>query len=69
MLSKACPIVVPCQVFHHESFRRQQLNLIRSTLAGQSTLGVLPTGAGKSLCYQLPALLLQGKHSRIAGHK
>ena len=44
--------------FGHSEFRPFQKQIIRSVLAGQDTLGVLPTGAGKSLCYQLPALLL-----------
>ncbi|WIA09963.1 hypothetical protein OEZ85_010175 [Tetradesmus obliquus] len=47
-------------VWGHEGFRGQQLPLVRSALAGRSMLGVLPTGLGKSLTYQLPALLLQG---------
>jgi len=46
--------------FGHESFRDGQENLIRALMSGHDTLGVMPTGAGKSICYQLPALLLQG---------
>jgi superfamily II DNA helicase RecQ len=48
-------------VWGHKGFRPQQLQLIRGVLEGRSLLGVLPTGAGKSLCYQMPALLLGGK--------
>ncbi|KAF6257300.1 hypothetical protein COO60DRAFT_1461216 [Scenedesmus sp. NREL 46B-D3] len=48
-------------VWGHQGFRGQQLPLVRSALEGRSMLGVLPTGLGKSLTYQLPALLLQGE--------
>ena len=48
-------------VFGHSAFRGRQLELIRTVLSGRSALGVLPTGAGKSLTYQLPALLLDGE--------
>lgn len=39
-------------------FRPGQLEVIRSVLAGHNTLALMPTGAGKSLCFQVPALLL-----------
>jgi ATP-dependent DNA helicase RecQ len=48
------------RVFGHDDFRDAQREVIRDVLAGRDTLVVLPTGGGKSLCYQLPALLRDG---------
>ena len=46
--------------FGHSGFRPAQETLIDELLAGRDVLGVMPTGAGKSICFQIPALLLDG---------
>ncbi len=46
--------------FGFPEFRGVQLSVVNRVLAGQRTLAVMPTGAGKSLCYQLPSLMLDG---------
>ena len=46
--------------FGYKSFRPGQLDVIKSVLSGNDTLAVMPTGGGKSLCCQLPALVFKG---------
>lgn len=46
--------------FGYEIFRQGQAQIIEQTLHGQSSLCVMPTGGGKSICYQIPALMLEG---------
>lgn len=47
-------------VFGYDSFRQGQESVINAILEGRDILAVMPTGAGKSLCYQVPAMLLSG---------
>ena len=46
--------------FGYRSFRRGQEEVVDSLLSGRDALAIMPTGAGKSLCYQIPALMLDG---------
>lgn len=47
-------------VFGYSEFRANQKEIIASTLAGKNCVVIMPTGSGKSLCYQIPALVLDG---------
>ncbi|RMG56512.1 MAG: ATP-dependent DNA helicase RecQ [Acidobacteria bacterium] len=49
------------QAFGHSDFREGQAEVIEAILQGRNCIVVMPTGGGKSLCYQLPALLLPGR--------
>jgi len=48
------------RIFGYESFRPGQEKLIDAVLSGKDVFGIMPTGGGKSICYQIPALMLPG---------
>ncbi len=48
------------QYFGYDDFREGQRELIAAVLSGRDVLGIMPTGAGKSMCFQIPALMMDG---------
>ncbi|MDQ2752130.1 MAG: RecQ family ATP-dependent DNA helicase, partial [Bacteroidota bacterium] len=54
------PLSILQQYWQHTAFRGEQEAIIQSVLDGNDTLALLPTGGGKSLCFQIPALLKEG---------
>ncbi len=54
------PLSILQKYWKHSEFRSLQEDIITSVLKGQDTLALLPTGGGKSVCFQVPALLLDG---------
>ncbi|WP_027135016.1 DNA helicase RecQ [Geminicoccus roseus] len=60
MISKADPLRVLHEVFGYDRFRGAQEAIVRHVVEGGDALVLMPTGGGKSLCYQVPALCLDG---------
>jgi ATP-dependent DNA helicase RecQ len=54
------PLSILQQYWKHDQFRPMQEEIIQSVLDGKDTLALLPTGGGKSICFQVPALLTEG---------
>ncbi|MBT8385386.1 MAG: DEAD/DEAH box helicase, partial [Bacteroidia bacterium] len=54
------PLEVLQKYWRHDSFIEPQDKIINSVLAKNNTVVILPTGGGKSICYQIPALLNEG---------
>ena len=52
--------VILKEIFGYDSFRPGQGELVDAILSGHDVLGIMPTGAGKSICYQVPALCMNG---------
>ncbi|MDK2943031.1 MAG: ATP-dependent helicase RecQ, partial [Acetobacterium sp.] len=48
------------QYFGYDTFKEGQEKIITAAINGQDVLGIMPTGGGKSLCYQLPAIQMPG---------
>ena len=48
------------KIFGFDSFKGNQETIIKSVLAGENTFVIMPTGGGKSMCYQLPAIINKG---------
>ena len=54
------PLDILSKYYGYTSFRRGQEDIINSIVSGKDVLAIMPTGGGKSICYQVPALCMDG---------
>jgi ATP-dependent DNA helicase RecQ len=54
------PLSILQKYWHHQQFRPLQQDIVDAVIAGHDTLALLPTGGGKSVCFQVPGMLLEG---------
>lgn len=54
------PLQILQQYWHHQTFRGEQEKIIEAVLNKNDVVALLPTGGGKSVCFQVPAMLMDG---------